>query len=115
MLVVLRFPRTGTGRFFVALTDRDLEHLERLARVKLSAGSREKLRGQLERIIEFVRQLEGVDTTGVEARSHVGEIKPELRADATKPCLPREEVLGAAPQREREFFGVPPVIEADEL
>ncbi|HEY5134098.1 MAG TPA: Asp-tRNA(Asn)/Glu-tRNA(Gln) amidotransferase subunit GatC, partial [Candidatus Krumholzibacteriaceae bacterium] len=61
----------------MALTEKDLEHLERLARVKLSGESREKLRGQLERIIEFVRQLEGVDTTGIEARSQTYDIKPE--------------------------------------
>jgi aspartyl-tRNA(Asn)/glutamyl-tRNA(Gln) amidotransferase subunit C len=99
----------------VALTEKDLEHLERLARVKLSGESREKLRGQLERIIEFVRQLEGVDTTGIEARSHIGDIKPELREDATKPCLPRAEVLAAAPSKRDGYFAVPPVIEADEL
>jgi aspartyl-tRNA(Asn)/glutamyl-tRNA(Gln) amidotransferase subunit C len=99
----------------MSLTDRELEHLERLARVKLSGEAREKLRGQLARIIEFVRQLEGVDTTGYEPRAYVGAFEPELRADVTKPCLPREEVLGAAPQREREFYGVPAVIEADDL
>jgi aspartyl-tRNA(Asn)/glutamyl-tRNA(Gln) amidotransferase subunit C len=97
------------------LTDRELEHLEQLARVALAGDSREKLRGQLARIIEFVKQLQTIDTAGNEPRAHVGEFKPELRADETKPCLPREEVLGAAPQREKEFFGVPPVIEADEL
>jgi len=99
----------------VALTEKDLEHLERLARVKLSGESREKLRGQLERIIEFVRQLEGVDTTGLEAHSHIDEIKPELRADETKPCLVRTEVLAAAPAKRDGYFSVPSIIEADEL
>lgn len=99
----------------MSLTDRELEHLERLARVKLSGEAREKLRGQLARIIEFVKQLQTIDTAGYEPRASVGGFEPELRADATKPCLPREEVLDAAPQREKEFFGVPPVIEADEL
>jgi aspartyl-tRNA(Asn)/glutamyl-tRNA(Gln) amidotransferase subunit C len=99
----------------MSLTESELEHLERLARVKLSGESREKLRGQLARIIEFVKQLERVDTTGLGPRVHAAELKPALRADVTKPCLPREEVLGAAPQKEKEFFGVPPVIEADEL
>jgi aspartyl-tRNA(Asn)/glutamyl-tRNA(Gln) amidotransferase subunit C len=96
-------------------TEKDLGHLERLARVNLSGRSREKLRGQLMRIIECVKQLQSGDTTGYEPRAHVGGFEPALRADETKPCLPREEVLGAAPQREGEFFGVPPVIEADEL
>ncbi len=99
----------------MSLSDRELEHLERLARVKLSGESREKLREQLARIIEFVKQLQTIDTAGYEPRASVGEFEPELRADETRPCLPREEVLGAAPRREREYFGVPPVIEADEL
>ena len=99
----------------MSLTDRELEHLERLARVKLAAESREKLRGQLARIIEFVKQLQTIDTAGCEHRASVSGFEPALRADETKPCLQREEVLGAAPQREKEFFGVPPVIEADEL
>ena len=99
----------------MALTEKDLEHLEKLARVKLSGESRERLRAQLERIIEFVRQLEGDDTTGVEARSYTYEFKPELREDATKPCLPRAEVLAAAPAKREGYFAVPSVIEADEL
>ncbi|MFA4947224.1 MAG: Asp-tRNA(Asn)/Glu-tRNA(Gln) amidotransferase subunit GatC [Candidatus Krumholzibacteriia bacterium] len=99
----------------MSLTELELEHLERLARVKLTGESREKLREQLARIIEFVKQLQTIDTAGYETRAYVGEFEPALREDETKPCLPREEVLDAAPQKEREFFGVPPVIEADEL
>lgn len=98
----------------MALSESELEHVERLARVRLAGESREKLREQLARIIEFVKQLQSIDTAGGEARSNAAS-EEALRPDETKPCLPREEVLGAAPRREREFFGVPPVIEADEL
>jgi aspartyl-tRNA(Asn)/glutamyl-tRNA(Gln) amidotransferase subunit C len=99
----------------MALSDSELEHLERLARVKLSGESREKLREQLAGIIEFVRQLQAVDTAGIEPRAYVGEFEPELREDAVKPCLPREDVLAASPAQKFGFFEVPPVIEADEL
>jgi aspartyl-tRNA(Asn)/glutamyl-tRNA(Gln) amidotransferase subunit C len=81
----------------VALTEEELEHLERLARVRLSDASRERLREQLERIIEFVKRLQATDTAGIE------------------PCLPREEVLAASPGKQDGCFSVPPVIEADEL
>jgi len=90
----------------MAFTEKDLEHLERLARVRLSAESREKLRPQLERIIEFVRTLQATDTTGVEPRAHVGHFEAVLRPDAVKPCLPREDVLAAAPERRDGFFGI---------
>jgi aspartyl-tRNA(Asn)/glutamyl-tRNA(Gln) amidotransferase subunit C len=108
-------PSQVYGRYPVALSESELEHLERLARVKLNDESREKLRGQLARIIEFVKQLEAIDTAGIEPRAYVGEFKPKLRADATKPCLRREEVLAASPENHNGFFAVPPVIEADEL
>lgn len=99
----------------MALSAGELEHLERLARVKLNDESREKLREQLARIIEFVKRLQAIDTAGIEPRAYVGEFEPKLRADATKPCLRREEVLAASPENQNGFFAVPPVIEADEL
>lgn len=98
----------------MSFTDADLEHLERLARIRLSGESREKLREQLARIIEFVRQLQAIDTAGREPRAYVGEFEPVLRGDEPHPCLPRDEALDAAPARRGEFFGVPPVIETEE-
>jgi aspartyl-tRNA(Asn)/glutamyl-tRNA(Gln) amidotransferase subunit C len=99
----------------MSLTDRELEHLERLARVKLSGESREKLRGQLARIIEFVKQLQTIDTSGLGPCGQAAGLKPALRNDETQPCLPRDEVLGASPENRKGYFAVPPVIEADEL
>ena len=99
----------------MSLTDQDLEHLERLARVKLSGESREKLRGQLARIIEFVKQLQSIDTAGIEPRGLAAGLKPPLRVDETKPCLSRDEVLAASPENRKGYFAVPAVIEADEL
>ncbi len=95
-------------------TEQDLEHLERLARVRISSESRAALREQLARIIEFVRTLQRIDTEGIEPRAYVGEFEPRLRADEPRECLPREEVLGEAPDPRDAFFGVPPVIETEE-
>jgi len=97
------------------LSDQELEHLERLARVKLSGEARERLRAQLARIIELVQKLQTVDTAGLEPRAYVGEFKPELRADEVKACLPRDEILAVSPDAKYGFYAVPPVIEADEL
>ncbi|MCX5752929.1 MAG: Asp-tRNA(Asn)/Glu-tRNA(Gln) amidotransferase subunit GatC, partial [Candidatus Krumholzibacteria bacterium] len=83
---------------------------------KLSGESREKLRGQLARIIEFVKQLQSIDTAGIEPRAEAAGLKPALRrGDETKPCLPRDEVLAASPENRKGYFAVPSVIEADEL
>ncbi|MBN1885725.1 MAG: Asp-tRNA(Asn)/Glu-tRNA(Gln) amidotransferase subunit GatC [Candidatus Krumholzibacteriota bacterium] len=98
----------------MAFSDDDLRHIEKLASIRLDADSRERLRGQLERIIGFVRRLEEVDATDWEPRAHVGRFRPDLRTDAVEPCLSRDEVLAAAPEREAGFFRVPPVIGSEE-
>ena len=92
------------------LKDKDLEHLERLARVELSGEARERLRAQLGTIIEFVRKLQSIDTSAYEAKAYLGGFEPELRPDEARECLDREEVLGAAPDRQNGYFRVPPVI-----
>ena len=98
----------------MTLSDGDLEHIERLARVELAGESRVRLREQLERIIEFVRRLQEVDTEepGAGARSSAGAAG--LRADRTEPCLDRTEVLAESPADADGFFVVPPVIDAVE-
>lgn len=95
-------------------TEKDLEHLERLSRIRLSEESREVLRGQLARIIDFVRELQAIDTSGFEAASLDWEIFVPLRDDKSLACLDRESVLREAPDRRGDFFGVPPIIEGED-
>ncbi len=95
----------------MALSDEELEHLEKLARVKLSPESRERFREQLERIIDFVRRLQEVDTTTYAAKEYIADLKPYMRDDEAGSCLSRDVVLEEAPEREDGFFSVPPVIE----
>jgi aspartyl-tRNA(Asn)/glutamyl-tRNA(Gln) amidotransferase subunit C len=96
------------------LKDKDLEHLERLARVELSGESREKLREQLGTIIEFVRKLQEIDTASYKPKAYLGGFEPELRRDEAGECLDAEEVLEAAPDHENGYFRVPSVIDRDD-
>jgi aspartyl-tRNA(Asn)/glutamyl-tRNA(Gln) amidotransferase subunit C len=92
-------------------TDSELRHLERLARVKLHGASRERLREQLARIIDFVRQLQEVDTSRYERIVPVDDRGSNLREDVAQSCLSVDEVLAEAPESERGMFKVPPVID----
>ncbi len=99
----------------MALTDDELRHLERLAALRLSDESREKFREQLSDIIDFIRKLQEIDTTGYSSRYSVTMESQYLQEDEARECLPREDVLETAPERENGFFRVPPVIEGEEL
>jgi aspartyl-tRNA(Asn)/glutamyl-tRNA(Gln) amidotransferase subunit C len=91
------------------LTEDELRHIERLARVSLSGESREKLKAQLADIVRFVQKLQAVDTSGIARPATAGGSR--LRDDTPEDCLQRDEVLEEAPEQEEGFFKVPAVIE----
>ncbi len=84
-----------------------------LARLKLSAEEEQVFQGQLSAILDYVRQLEELDVSGVEPMTHAlaaGE-SSALREDEVLPSLPPEEALANAPAREGTCFRVPRIIE----
>lgn len=84
-----------------------------LARLKLSPEEERALQGQLSAILDYVRQLEELDVSGVEPMTHAlaaGEQSP-LREDEVLPSLSPEEALADAPAREGTCFRVPRIIE----
>jgi len=101
-------------RAAVELTDADLRHIEKLARVELSGASREKLREQLGEIIQFVQKLQAIETAEHSPKACPGGFEPELRSDEPGECLSRDEVLSQAPDARDGLFGVPPVIDREE-
>lgn len=84
--------------------------LEHLARLELSDAERERLMGDLNDILAMVEKLQELDTETVAPLVYVSEEVNVLRSDAVQGQLEREEALSNAPDRTREFFKVPKVI-----
>jgi aspartyl-tRNA(Asn)/glutamyl-tRNA(Gln) amidotransferase subunit C len=61
--------------------------------------------------LEYIEQLNELDTNNVEPTSHVLNIATPLREDKVVEWLNIEEVLQNAPESEDDFFVVPQVIE----
>ncbi len=95
------------------LSDDEIKHIEKLARIRLDGNAREKFKGQLSDIIEFVRTLQKVDTTGFESETRKTPFKPFLREGRDGGELERDKVLEQAPENKNGFFKVPPVIDKD--
>jgi aspartyl-tRNA(Asn)/glutamyl-tRNA(Gln) amidotransferase subunit C len=89
----------------------DVEHVARLARLELSGAEKERMRRELDGILSYIDKLRALDTTGVEPTSHAVPLTNVLRDDVEKPSLPRDEMLANAPDRNRELFRVPRIIE----
>ena len=64
------------------------------------------------RSLEYARQVQAIDTSGVPPTSHVLAGEPVERDDAIAPCLDRDAALAAAPDAAAEagLFRVPRVI-----
>jgi len=85
-------------------------YLTRLARIELSPAETERLEDDLRRRLDYVSQLNSVDTEKVEPTYHVLPTTNVFREDVVEPCLPIEDVLANAPDRSGTFFRVPRVI-----
>ncbi|MGB9629730.1 MAG: Asp-tRNA(Asn)/Glu-tRNA(Gln) amidotransferase subunit GatC [Thermodesulfobacteriota bacterium] len=89
----------------------DIEKVARLARLELSEEEREAFRRQLGKILEYMEQLNRVDTSEVEPTSHTTAVFNVFREDEIRPSFSQEEVLGIAPEEEEGHFRVPRIIE----
>jgi aspartyl-tRNA(Asn)/glutamyl-tRNA(Gln) amidotransferase subunit C len=67
--------------------------------------------GQLAAILEYVSQLQRVDTDGVEPLAHPISVSNVFRDDEPSPSLPTNDALANAPNRDRDFFSVPAVLD----
>ncbi len=93
------------------ITEDEVKHIVRLARLSLSQDELSMYRGQLNAIIGYVEQLNTLDTTGIESTSHVLPITNVMRDDVHIPSLSNDEALQNAPDPSDNFYRVPKIIE----
>ena len=94
----------------MAVSVRDVEHVAALARLSFSEDEKLRLTTELNSILEYMEQLNGLDTSNVQPLEHVVDIHRVLRPDTHVAGVTREEALQNAPARTEQFFKVPKVI-----
>ncbi len=82
-----------------------------LARLDLSEAELEIMTRQLSAIIEYVDQLQSINTDHVEPLAHPLPIHNVFREDEPAPSLPVDAALRNAPDCRANFYGVPAVLE----
>ena len=95
----------------MAITIKDVEHIAKLAKLEFTDAEKEKFTHQLNQILEYMEQMNKLDTSRVEPLSHVIELSNVFRVDEVKQGVSTEEALKNAPSKTEEFFKVPKVIE----
>jgi aspartyl-tRNA(Asn)/glutamyl-tRNA(Gln) amidotransferase subunit C len=85
--------------------------IAKLAKLQLSETEIVSFTKQLGSIIDFVKQLDSVDTAEVEPTCFVEPLHDPTRGDTERPSLPQEETLRNGPKVKKGFFAVPKVID----
>ena len=89
-----------------------VEAVAALANLELTDVEMELFARQLGDILEYARQVQGIDTAGVLPTASVGHGRVDGRADRPQPSLDRRDALANAPEANLEagLFKVPRVI-----
>lgn len=95
----------------MSISIQDVEHVANLARLELSDAEKEQFTKQLNAILRYAEQLNGLDTDGIEPTSHAMPLANVMREDKARPSWPQEQVLKNAPDEEDGQFKVPAVLE----
>jgi aspartyl-tRNA(Asn)/glutamyl-tRNA(Gln) amidotransferase subunit C len=88
-----------------------VRRIARLARIKVTDAEAKALEKELSGILDWVKQLDEVDTTGVEPMTRVTPMTLKMREDKVTDGGIADDILANAPARQDHFFVVPKVVE----
>jgi aspartyl-tRNA(Asn)/glutamyl-tRNA(Gln) amidotransferase subunit C len=91
----------------MAITREEVLHVAALARLELSDEEIERFQEQLSAILEAVGKVAELDLAEVEPTAHPLDLSNVWADDETRPCLPVDEALANAPDRDGALFRVP--------
>ena len=96
----------------IKITEDQVKKVAELARLKLDSNQVKHHAKQIEKILDYINQLEKIDTNGVACTTRAIEVINVLRNDANNKFEDRDELLNLAPARENDFFKVPKIIKS---
>ena len=92
------------------ITKEEVQKVAHLARLELNEDEIIHHAEQLEKILEYIKQLEKIDTEDVQSTTRAIEVINVFRKDERKKFDCTEELLELGPSREDNFFKVPKII-----
>ncbi|HEX6977499.1 MAG TPA: Asp-tRNA(Asn)/Glu-tRNA(Gln) amidotransferase subunit GatC [Patescibacteria group bacterium] len=97
----------------VKLTKADVKHTAHLAKLKLSESELEKFSKQLSSIVDYIGELNEVDTLKTEPTSQTTGLTDVLREDKieVENCLTQEESVSGTDNIHNNYFIVSRVLE----
>ena len=92
------------------ITQDDVAHVARLARLDLTPEELHRYTEQLGAVLDYAAEVSALDISGVPPTAHPFPLQNVLRPDEPGPSLDRDEVLAMAPESEDGRFRVPRIL-----
>ena len=92
------------------ITREEVKKVAHLARLELNEDEINNHAEQLEKILEYIKQLEKIDTNDVQSTTRAIEVMNVFRKDEKKYSDCTEELLELGPSREDKYFKVPKIL-----
>jgi len=94
----------------IKITKDEVKKVAHLARLELNEDEINKHAEQLEKILEYIKQLEKIDTYDVPCTTRAIEVINVFRKDEKKNYDSTEELLDLGPSKEEKYFKVPKIL-----
>jgi aspartyl-tRNA(Asn)/glutamyl-tRNA(Gln) amidotransferase subunit C len=93
------------------IDDATMEYVGILAKLELSGEEKEAAKHDMERMLDYIDELNELDTTGVSPLSHVLSATNVFRDDVVVNGDMRDDILFNAPGQKEGMFKVPRIVE----
>ena len=88
-----------------------VKHISKLSRISIEEEKAKKLSNDLNSIFEFIEKLNELETSKTEPLTSIAETTLKLRKDKIESKNIREDILKNSPDKNKDFFVVPKVVE----
>lgn len=95
----------------MSVDETEIRKIARLARIAITSEECENLKGELNRILDWIGQLDEVDTSDVAPMTGVVAQKMRERSDEVSDGGIADDILKNAPDARDQYFLVPKVVE----
>ena len=95
----------------MSIDQKTVKYISKLARISINEKKAKNLANDLTNIFKFIEKLNKLDTKNIEPLTSISETKLYLREDNIKDANIRDQILKNSPEKNKEYFVVPKVIE----
>ena len=99
------------SNYHMTINLKTIKHISKLSRISVNEKRAEKLTEDLNSIFKFIEKLNKLNTDKVKPLTSIAETTLKLRNDEVKSKNIRDQILKNSPNKNKDFFVVPKVVE----